>query len=558
MTIKNILMNKYNIVLTMLLLITSINMGCKKLDRFPETQLADLDFWNTENDLMNAANRMYQQLTGYSIDNRADDNVNQGGLNLISNGNRSIPATSDDWSRPYEQIYTANNILEKGGKAQVTDAVKNRYFAEARFFRAYAYSALVQKYGDVPLLLKTLEINSPELSMPRTPRAAVIQAIYDDLDYAAIWLPARAALPAAQYGRVTKSAAWALKARVGLDEGTRGKFYGTPDYQKNLQVAIDASALVMGQGHTLFASYQGMFTHDGEGPANTENVFVKLYGLTAALGLTHNTSRDLENGRIAPTRNLIRMFLYKDGLPAYNTDNTPSATKSPFFVNEKDELSYNTILDNRDPRITTLVYRSGEQSYQRPWIPGTSLGSRSAFAGKKGFNTADWTLNNNATVHKPLIRYAEVLLINAEAKFELNNAISDAELNLTINLLRTRAGLTVRLTNAFVTGNNLSMREEIRRERTVELALEGFRYTDLLRWKTAETVMPKVLLGAKFNAAEWVGTVGSTLNLNADGVLVVEDAAKRTFSATRDYLYPVPLQEITRSGNNVVQNPNWN
>jgi len=325
-----------------------------------------------------------------------------------------------------------------------------------------------------------------------------------------------------------------------------------------LQIAIDASALVMGQGHTLFANYQGLFTHDGEGPANTENIFVKLYGLTAALGLTHNTSRDLENGRIAPTRNLIRIFLYRDGLPAFNTDNTPSAVRSPLFVNERDEPSYNTILDNRDPRITTLVYRAGEQSYQRPWVPGTSLGSRSAFAAKKGFNAADWTTNNNSTVHKQLIRYAEVLLINAEAKYELNGSISDADLNTTINVIRTRAGMTVRLTNAFVETNGLSMREEIRRERTVELSLEGFRYGDLLRWKTAESVMPKPLLGAKFNATEWVGTMPASLNLNADGILVVEDASKRTFNVGRDYLYPVPLQEISLSGNNVTQNPGWN
>lgn len=551
-------MKRKYIIFIAAILTASIIGGCQKLDRLPETELTDAAFWNTENDLMNAANRMYEQLAGYTIDNRGDDNVNQSGLNQVSNGNRGVPGTSDDWKVPYQQIFTANNILEKGARASVSDAIKNRYFAEARFFRAYAYFNLVQKYGDVPLILKTLTVDAPELSMPGTERLKVIQAIYDDLDFAATWLPTRAALSATQYGRITKSAAWAFKARVALNEGTRMKFFNIADYQKHLQIAIDASTLVMGQGHRLFSSYQGMFTHDGEGAANTENVFVKLYGGTAALGLVHNTSRDLENGRIAPTRNLIRIFLYKDGLPAFNTDNTASTVKSPFFVNENAETSYNTILDNRDPRITTLVYRSGEQSYQRPWVPGTSLGSRSAFAAKKGFNTLDWTTNNNSTVHKPLIRYAEVLLIYAEAKYELNNAITDADLDLTINTIRTRAGLTVRLTNAFASTNNLSMREEIRRERTVELSLEGFRYGDLVRWKTAETVLPQALLGAKFNATEWVGTNASTLLLNADGVLVVEEASKRTFNITRDYLYPVPLQEISLSGGNIKQNPGWN
>ncbi|MES2892119.1 MAG: RagB/SusD family nutrient uptake outer membrane protein, partial [Bacteroidota bacterium] len=122
------------------LLLASVMFGsCKKLDRLPETQFSDADFWNTETDLINAANRLYQQLDANWVDNRADDAVNQGGPNSISNGNVIIPNTSGDWSDRYDEIFTANNILEKGTRATVTDAVRNRYFAEARFFRAYAY-----------------------------------------------------------------------------------------------------------------------------------------------------------------------------------------------------------------------------------------------------------------------------------------------------------------------------------------------------------------------------------------------------------------------------------
>jgi hypothetical protein len=557
------------IILSTVLIATVILTSCEKLDRVPETNFSDVDFWNTETDLINASNRLYQQLVmsttnnvnavnltmgGHAPDNRADDNTNQA-INTISTGSRGVPATDANWSGPYDMIFTANNILEKGNKAKVTEAIKNRYFAEARFFRAYAYSFLIEKYGDVPLVLKTLSVEDPDLKMGRTAREEVAKAIYEDLDFAAQWLPTRAALPAAQFGRVTKSTAWALKARIGLYEGTRSKFHGTPGWENHLNVAITAATAVMGQGHTLFSNYLGEFTHLGDGATNTENIFVKLYALTI---LTHNTSRDLENGRIAPTRNLIRQFLYSDGLPAWNVDGfTPSATRSPLFVAEGAEPSYNTILDNRDPRISTLVYRAGEASYQRPWVPQTSLGSRTAYAGKKSFDAADWTINNSATVQKNIIRYAEVLLILAEAKFELTGAISDADLNLTVNALRTRAGFAPRLTNAFVTANNLSMREEIRRERTVELSLEYFRYGDLIRWKTAEIVMPKDILGAKYVAAEWVGTAASALRLNADGVLVVEAANTRTFNPARDYLYPVPLQEITLSDGNVKQNPGW-
>jgi hypothetical protein len=532
--------------------------GCKKLDRFPETSFSDADYWNTETDLINAANRMYQQLDAFWIDNRADDNVAQGGANGISNGTRTVPNTSTDWNDRYDEIFTANNILEKGGKAKVTDDIKNRYFAEARFFRAYAFFLLTQRYGDVPLVLHTLNINSPELQMGRTPRADVMKAIYDDLDYAATWLPTRAALPAAQYGRVTKSAAWAFKARVALYEGTRKKFRSEAGWETHLQLAVDAAQKVMAAGHVLYANYGNLFTHPGEGAANTENILVKIYGVSSTnLFLGHNNSRDLENGRIAITRNLIRQYLYTDGLPAFNTDNTPVATPSPLFIAEGSETSYNAIFQNRDPRLAFTVFLNGEASYKGPWVPTTSLGARSAYATKKGFNAEDWTLNNNATTDRILIRFGEVLLIYAEAKYELAGSISDADLDLSINKLRTRVGFNVKLTNAFVTASGLNMREEIRRERGIELALEGFRYDDLIRWKTAETVLPKDLLGAKFIAADWPGTNPSTLNLNANQVLVAESATTRKFQANRDYLYPVPLNEISLSSGNVTQNPNW-
>ncbi len=534
--------------------------GCKKIDRLPETDFSDADFWNTENDLVNAANRLYQELDGDWIDNRADDAVNQGGPNEISTGNRSVPNTSADWNDRYDEIFTANNIIEKAPRAKVTDAIKNRYIAEARFFRAYAYFKLVKIYGDVPLVLHTLDINSADLYMGRTPRTEVVQAIYDDLDFAAQWLPRRSELPAAQYGRVTKSSSWALKARVGLYEGTRAKFHNITaiNWQNHLNIAIASAQSVMGEGHSLYSNYGNLFTQTGEGPANTENILVKIYGVSNSnVIVAHNNSRDLENGRMAPTRNLLRQYLYSDGLPAFNVDNTPSTTRSGFFVNEANEPSYNTILDNRDPRVAFTFFRAGDVAYQGPWVPKTSLGSRTAYAPKKGFSVADQTINGAATTDRILIRYAEVLLIYAEAKFELNGSISDADLNLSVNLLRTRVGFAPKLTNAFVTTNNLSMRDEIRRERTVELALEGFRYDDLMRWKLAETLLPQNLLGAKFIAAEWVGTNGNSLNLNSDQVLITEPASSRHFRPERDYLYPVPIHEITTSGGNVVQNPNW-
>ncbi|RYY59136.1 MAG: RagB/SusD family nutrient uptake outer membrane protein [Chitinophagaceae bacterium] len=529
-----------------------------KIDRFPESEYTDVQFWNTESDLINAANRMYQQLDAGWIDNRADDAVNQSGPNQVSNGSVALPNTSGEWNDRYDEIFTANNILIKSDKAQVTEAILNRYKGEACFFRAYAYSQLVKRYGDVPLLLITLDFNSPELKMARTPRAQVMEQIYADLDFAAQWLPTRAALPATQYGRVTKSTAWALKARMGLYEGTRLKFSNEAGWQAHLQAAVTAAENVMAAGHVLFPSFNGLFVQAGEGAANTENILVKIFGVdNTNVIVGHNNSRDLENGRMAPTRNLLRQFLYSDGLPAFTTEGNPTATQSPLFVPEADEPSYNTILDNRDPRMAATVFRSGEDAYKGPWVPTTSLGARTGFAAKKGFNIIDQTINGAATVDRILIRYGEVLLTFAEAKFELNESISDADLDLSINRLRARVAFPIKLTNDFVTTNSLDMREEIRRERTVELALEGFRYDDLIRWRKAELALPKDLLGAKYVEADWPNTVPGNFLLNADRVIIAEPSSNRTFRANRDYLYPVPLNEISLSDGNVVQNPNW-
>ncbi|MDI3321281.1 RagB/SusD family nutrient uptake outer membrane protein [Pinibacter soli] len=549
------------------IILASLTFLCACLkSKEPETTFTDAAFWNTESDLKVACNRLYALLEGFNVisdetktpptftnifDNRGDDVVGTA-ADATSNGSRNIPSTSDDWSRPYKTIFTSNNILEKGQQANVTDATKNRYFAEAKFFRAYAYFQLLKKYGDIPLVMKVLDIGSPELTMARTPRATVVDTMYADLDFAAQWLPTRLTMPAADYGRVTKGAALAFKARVALYEGTRSKYHNYGDPKKHLNIAVDAASKVMdpAQGYGLLASYENNFQYAGEGNVNTENVFVKIYGASYLNTIVvHDNSRRIEGGNVTPTRNLVDNYLCTDGLPW---------GKSPLTVSP--EKSYNDVFSNRDPRLNKTIYKMGEQSYKGLWLPAVGA-QRSGYACKKGYIQADWDNLGKANVDKQLIRYAEVLLTYAEAKFELNDAITDADLNASINKLRTRVGMpaAVNLTNAFVTANGLNMRDEIRRERTVELALEGFRYDDLMRWKLAETLLPKAILGGRYAQAEWTSTpVANVKNtLTADSLIIVEPAGNRRFDPARDYLYPVPLNEITLSGGSVTQNPNW-
>jgi starch-binding outer membrane protein, SusD/RagB family len=530
------------------------------LNRLPETTLSDDLFWKTENDLKGACTRFYNLLEGFSHDTRADDIIGTTS-NAISAGTRSIPNTSSDWSDPYVRIFTANNIIEKAQSMTIDVSKRNRWVAEAYFFRAYYYFKLVTKYGDVPLLTRSVaDMNDTLLYAKRTSRETVIQQCYKDLDFAAQWLPTRAALPAADWGRATRSAALAMKLRIGLYEGTYSKYHQLgSDYRAHLKVAIDAADLVMKEGHALYPDFQKLFLFDGEGPTNLENVFVKVYGPNGSGTVVHGNARQLENA-VSFTRNVLDQFLCSDGLPWSKSPLRPAV-----------EASYNDALTNRDPRVLMTFFKVGDAGYKSAVFKPFNNQGGNGYSIKKGYLDSEWNTNSKETIDKMLIRYAEVLISYAEALYEYNGSITDAQLNSTVNALRTRVGFNVKLTNAFATANNLNILDEIRRERTIEFIDEGLRYDDIIRWKIAENVLPANMIGAKFIQSE-TPTLRSNLkarltdasgNLNGLPVYnqidmyVIELAGNRKFNAARDYLYPVPLNEMSLSGGTVIQNPNW-
>lgn len=531
-----------------LAILLTMGLGSCDVDRIPETQLSDPAFWKTERDLQGAANFLYTYLPGLpnTDDNWSDDTYARA-PNGISDGTRIAPATDGTYSSSYQLIRAANNIIEKAPLALnsgVTQATVDRYIAEARFFRAWGYYALFQRYGGVPLILSVLKENSPELFAPANTREEVIQSIYKDLDFAAEKLPTPTQLGTANYGRLTKTAAWALKSRAALFEGTRAKFHGYGDYKAHLTISLAASkAIIDSKEHDLFASYYNIFQLAGEGRQNRENILVKQYGVsTSDIVLTHTAARNLENGSASPTRNLVDSYLMTDGLPI---------EKSPLY--KKPTIS-TEVFSNRDERLSSTIMKSGD-SYigTNPIFSVSVLAFQlTGFLSKKYFNTDDWTLQRS-NIDGVVIRYAEVLLNYAEASYELNESISDADLELTINKLRTR-GKIAKLTNTFVSTNGLSMRNEIRRERHVELAVEGFRYWDLIRWKTAEVELVKPIIGNFFFKSEF-GTA-TAVKLTADNYILVQEATFRRFDPAKDYLWPIPINELALNPN-LKQNPNW-
>ena len=537
--------------------------GCN-LDRIPETTLTNENFWKTENDLKGACTRFYNLLEGFSHDTRADDIIGTTS-DQTSAGSRSIPNTSSDWSNPYVRIFTANNIIEKGPAVAIPVAKQNRWIAEAYFFRAYYHFILVTKYGDVPLITRTIKgLNDSLLYSARVSREIVIQQCYKDLDFAAQWLPTRAtaalAANAADWGRVTRSSALALKERIGLYEGTYSKYHNLgSDYKAHLKVAIDAAVLVMKEGHALYPDFQKLFLFEGEGSANLENIFVKVYGPNGAGTVVHGNARQLENG-VSLTRNMLDNFLCSDGLPWSKSPLRPAV-----------ETSYNTALTNRDPRVGMTFFKVGDMGYKSAtFIPFTNQGGN-GYSIKKGYLDSEWNTNSKETIDKMLIRYAEVLISYAEALYEYNGTITDAQLDATVNALRARVGFNVKLTNAFVTANGLNMLDEIRRERAIEFVDEGLRYNDIIRWKIAESVLPVNMIGTKFIQSETTklrtdlkarltdatGKLNGLAVYNQIDMYVIELAGNRKFDPAKDYLYPVPLNEMSLSGGTVVQNPNW-
>lgn len=553
------------------LLICVILVSSCSLDREPETTLTDPVFWKTEADLRGACNRMYVELpgflTGRGHDLRSEEMIGTT-PDPISSGSRGIPEEASDWSGPYDRIGVCNNIIIKGGAAAIDEAAKNRWLAEAYFFRAFHYFDLVKKYGDVPLILKIFtNTTDPDIKRARDPRETVIQQCYKDLEFASQWLPEIDEVSdASNWGRVSRSAALAMIVRIGLYEGTYIKYHNLQggDSKSHLKKAIDAAEMMIytEKKHALYANYQNLFYFEGEGRQNKENVFVKIYGPNGASNaIVYHNQSSTKATQVSLTRQIVDNYLYTDGLPR---------TKSAHYIVD---VNHDDIFLNRDPRMRMSIFSYKEVAFKgaeyRPFDQTNHSGR--GYPIKKGYMNSEFNTNGKETVDKMIIRYAEVLLSYAEALYEYNGEISDTKLNETVNLVRKRAGFNAELTNQFVKDHQLDMIEEIRRERIVEFIDEDMHYDDIIRWKTAEKVLPQAMLGILFNPDESTKTAkeldyqftdengfykGEKL-YDQPNIYVVENISGRSFNPARDYLYPVPSYEISTSGGNIKQNPEW-
>lgn len=532
---------KKNIVFaTLVALLLGFSSCSDFLDRYPKEELSDGSFWTKPEDAeMFVASIYNSALPSWEVDGaiNSDDAVH--GIKWAAgNVSKGIYDPLDfSWSSEYSNIRACNVLLERIDMIEdYPEADKNVVLGEARFLRAYIYFTLIRQFGDVPYVDTPLALEELE-GITRTPREEVYQHIMEDFDFAIEWLPDTR--PAEEYGRLTKAAARAMKARAAL-------------YYSDWEVAASESKAVIDSGlYELFDAgntgrYEELFWESQE--ACSEAIFVRQYNYPDN---THyligwECFPTLGWGGINPTQSLVDAFECIDGAPI---------TESPLY----DETNP---FENRDPRLEVNVLHDGETMYGVTIKVAPLASSGNTGIGQHGDATATgyyqqkWldpsidpqTDGWNMGKDWHIIRFAEVLLTYAEAQNEISPL--DASAFEAINRVRRRVGMP-ELQNTDASSPTYcatqdALRQRIRNEWRVEFALEGDkRQWDIRRWGIASRVLNEPVLGLKYTLVDDPEHADPAddgqVCILYQGTNVV---AGTTSYAEHNYLYPVPQTEI--------------
>ena len=552
------------------------------LDMEPKTQLADTNYWQTPDHFKLFATQFY----GWTVDfKQLDDSPHSDvrsdlrtgiTLDVYSNGTNSIPSSDKTYTNNYNRIRQVNTLLQQAeGYAAPADIETS--VGEAHFFRAYCYFDLLQVYGDVIITRTPLDIDSPEMQMARNSRDEVVDFILEDLEEAIRLLPEANEISSKDEGRLSSQAASAFLSRVALYEGTWQKFRNGGQNNDRSSALLDIVATsahdVIESGFfELFApeelgteAYKYLFIleNDKSNPAgitksgNKEYIFTRRHDPTLA-SIGFNITQGRLGNAVYVTRKMANMYLQSNGLPINPQTWDYSKVDSEF--KDRDNRMSNTLMIPGHTYWGTGGGRidwtgSAEEianASHKNFMPSTGTG----YFPHKWCCERDGVPTGMEAYDYPIIRYAEVLLNYAEAVFERDDKISDEDLAISLNLTRKRVNPNMPdLTNAFVSANNLEMRTEIRRERTVEFYDENFRIDDLKRWKTAEEEMPMNLTGVKWRGTEYETkwSDASSKTMDAEGCIIYEQG--RVWEE-KHYLYPLPMDQL-KLNPNLKQNPGW-
>ena len=556
---------------TVLSMLTASSCNNAFLECPPRDEVTDANFWMTEGHVRSVANTFSASLQGKYWLNITEIMADSApwavttAFRTIGAGNYTTETSQINsiWKTAYDNIGRTNYFLNNYNRAEnVSAEIRERYAAEAYFYRAYNYWLLTTFFGDVPFITEELSVESPDVYRGRDSKKTVVEAITRDLEEHYKNLPEYVQAASAEYGRISQCTALALLSRIYL-------------YNEMYDEAVSACVRAMANtyygvystGHPE-SDYMDMFNYTARASRNANNNEILLsyiynYDLGETARTSHNLSRECwvpgDYARFVPTNSMIEAYLTKDG-----------QIWDPSTAN-----SYEDVFKDRDPRMVQSILPPGT-----PW---------------EGLEDGDITSDDNSIFNYPkfvndkrgcmtysgyymrkyvepstvkyvghddndivMIRFAEVLLNYAEAKEQLGTLTQD-DLDKSINLLRNRVGM-VKLELANLPAGS-DIRTEIRRERRVELFFEGHRFFDIIRWKQGE-LLAEDLLGVN---KRWLDQSRLSVNLNTDltwktkngqQYLLIETG--RQFDPNKHYLLPVPFKQMQLNPNLAPQNPGWN
>ena len=593
---------KKNIILYSFIALLSGTAGCSDmLDEYPLDAISPETYYNNADELRSATNQFYGMFPGAASGyTESADVVCTFNLPAEVQGIRTVPTSGGGWN--WEYLRAVNFYLSHSVRCDDVDA-REHFDGIARFFRAYFYFEKVKRFGEVPWFDRELSSTDPELFRPRDSRDFIMDKILDDLTYAINNISDKK-----DPYNVTHWTALALKSRICLFEGTYRKYHGIPGYEKFLDECATASKLFIDNApYAIYKTgaqpYRDLFS--------SMNAIEEEVILARDYDRAQNVMHEANANTLSPTYG--RPGMNKKIVNSYLMTNGDRFTDQPGY----ETMQYYDEMQNRDPRLTQTVVGPG---YMR--INSDAVSSPNFGASTTGYQITKWVTDASGDGYLGssndyiLFRAAEVYLNYAEAKAELGTLTQD-DLKISIKKIRDRVGMPnidmdaananpdpylCALESGYqnVTGPNKGVILEIRRERTIELLLEGFRYYDIIRWKEGKIFeqpykgmyFPGLTKGSGENRYDVFdmndGTVGdkekvdiciytgkkpSVKNIRKfyklgdefvltdgdKGNIICHDIEKepRQWREDRDYLYPIPTQERLLSNGTLSQNPNW-
>lgn len=584
-----------NILSAGLLLATAVSFSsCDDfLTRDPQDTVTDVpSFWNNEENLRTSFLDYYTYFfPGYRsgwnrADNFAETNVadwtDDNAQEVATLFTKVAPTTdADNWD--FEKIRNMNLLLSRIQSSSLGEEAKNHWSGVARLFRAMEYAKLVQKFGDVPYYDAVVgSTDNEQLYRARDPRTTVMDKVNEDLAFACANIRVNDGTKGLT---VNRAVAQGFASRIMLFEGTWQKYHAnnTAKAAEYLKAAKDyAAALMQTNAYSIAPSYKSLTTSE-DLAGNPEIIMYRSYVenvVMHSLMSFQNTEHEMSS----PSRSFVDAFLTKNGLPIHQAGNIDYKGKE-----------YAKEIQNRDPRLADNIdEESGLRLNGVAAVYAASGYYANRYVNKDLINKPGGMSSTNTT-DAPVMKLNEVMLNYIEAAAELAElgqyTLTQADFDKTINAIRDRQ--STQMPHLTLAGNALKVNGveindpdrdatvkpiiwEIRRERRVELAYEGLRFNDLRRWGKLEyadmTKNKKLNMGAWINKADYPENAealakitlcdenGNIVTGNEGYIMPITEVAKMRVMADKDYLYPIPVDQITMYENHgfkLTQNPGW-